>query len=45
VRGRLPSARLALRHPLGRPLTLPAYEPVATYPVTVRDGIVVVDVG
>jgi 3-phenylpropionate/trans-cinnamate dioxygenase ferredoxin subunit len=29
----------------GRPLTLPAYEPVATYPVTVRDGIVVVDVG
>jgi 3-phenylpropionate/trans-cinnamate dioxygenase ferredoxin subunit len=27
----------------GRPLTLPAYEPVATYPVVVRDGVVVVD--
>ena len=26
----------------GRPLTLPAYEPVTTYPVTVRDGVVVV---
>ena len=28
----------------GRPLTLPAYEPVETYPVSVRDdGMVVVD--
>jgi len=27
----------------GRPLTLPAYEPVATYPVGVRDGVVVVE--
>ena len=27
----------------GRPLTLPAYEPVATYPVSVRDGVVVVE--
>jgi 3-phenylpropionate/trans-cinnamate dioxygenase ferredoxin subunit len=27
----------------GRPLTLPAYVPVATYPVRVRDGDVVVD--
>ena len=27
----------------GRPLTLPAYQPVATYPVRVRDGLVVVD--
>ena len=27
----------------GRPLTLPAYLPVATYPVRVRDGLVVVD--
>ena len=24
----------------GRPLTLPAYEPVATYPVKVEDGVV-----
>jgi 3-phenylpropionate/trans-cinnamate dioxygenase ferredoxin component len=29
----------------GRPLTLPAYLPVATYPVSVRDGMVVVEVG
>lgn len=29
----------------GRPLTLPAYEPVETYPVRVEDGIVKVDVG
>jgi 3-phenylpropionate/trans-cinnamate dioxygenase ferredoxin component len=28
----------------GRPLTLPAYLPVETYPVTLRDGIVVVEV-
>ena len=28
----------------GRPLTLPAYLPVETYPVSVRDGMVVVDV-
>ena len=28
----------------GRPLTLPAYEPVATFPVRVEDGIVKVDV-
>jgi 3-phenylpropionate/trans-cinnamate dioxygenase ferredoxin subunit len=28
----------------GRPLTLPAFEPVDTYPVTVVDGIVKVDV-
>jgi len=29
----------------GRPLSLPAYEPVATYPVHVADGIVKVTVG
>ena len=29
----------------GRPLSLPAYEPVATYPVQVADGMVKVDVG
>jgi 3-phenylpropionate/trans-cinnamate dioxygenase ferredoxin subunit len=29
----------------GLPLTLPAYEPVETYPVRVEDGIVKVDVG
>jgi len=28
----------------GRPLSLPAFEPVATYPVTVEDGIVQVEV-
>ena len=28
----------------GRPLTLPAYEPVAVYPVRVVDGIVKVEV-
>jgi len=28
----------------GRPLTLPATEPVATYPVSVVDGVVRVDV-
>ncbi len=28
----------------GRPLTLPAYEPVATFPVSVVDGAVVVEV-
>ena len=28
----------------GRPLTLPAYEPVDTYPVRVVDGVVRVDV-
>ena len=28
----------------GRPLSLPAYEKVATYPVTVEDGIVQVEV-
>ncbi len=28
----------------GRPLTLPAYEPVETYPVRTEAGIVVVDV-
>ena len=27
----------------GRPLTLPAYVPVETFPVRVRDGVVVVD--
>jgi 3-phenylpropionate/trans-cinnamate dioxygenase ferredoxin subunit len=27
----------------GRPLTLPAYQPVDTYPVRVRDGLVVVE--
>ena len=27
----------------GRPLSLPAYEPVETYPVSVRDGVVVVE--
>jgi 3-phenylpropionate/trans-cinnamate dioxygenase ferredoxin subunit len=29
----------------GRPLSLPAYEPVATYPVSVVDGMVRVEVG
>jgi 3-phenylpropionate/trans-cinnamate dioxygenase ferredoxin component len=29
----------------GRPLSLPAYQPVATYPVRIVDGIVRVDVG
>jgi 3-phenylpropionate/trans-cinnamate dioxygenase ferredoxin subunit len=28
----------------GRPLTLPAYLPVDTFPVSVRDGVVVVEV-
>lgn len=28
----------------GRPLTLPAYEPVETFPVVVEDGVVKVDV-
>jgi 3-phenylpropionate/trans-cinnamate dioxygenase ferredoxin subunit len=28
----------------GRPMSLPAYEPVATYPVHVVDGVVKVDV-
>jgi 3-phenylpropionate/trans-cinnamate dioxygenase ferredoxin subunit len=28
----------------GRALTLPAFEPVATYPVTVEDGMVFVEV-
>ena len=28
----------------GRPLSLPAYEPVETYPVRVEDGMVVVTV-
>jgi 3-phenylpropionate/trans-cinnamate dioxygenase ferredoxin component len=28
----------------GRALSLPAFEPVATYPVTVEDGMVVVEV-
>ena len=27
----------------GRPMSLPAFEPVETYPVTVEDGIVKVD--
>jgi 3-phenylpropionate/trans-cinnamate dioxygenase ferredoxin subunit len=27
----------------GRPLTLPAYLPVETYPVSVREGVVVVE--
>ena len=29
----------------GRPLSLPAYQPVETYPVRIVDGIVRVDVG
>ena len=29
----------------GRPLSLPAYEPVEVYPVRVVDGTIVVDVG
>jgi 3-phenylpropionate/trans-cinnamate dioxygenase ferredoxin component len=29
----------------GRPLSLPAYQPVATYPVRIADGHVKVDVG
>ena len=27
----------------GRPLTLPAFQPVDTFPVSVRDGVVVVE--
>jgi 3-phenylpropionate/trans-cinnamate dioxygenase ferredoxin component len=27
----------------GRPLTLPAYLPVETYPVSIRDGVVVLE--
>ena len=30
--------------PSGRPLTLPAYLPVETYPVSVRDRMIVVEV-
>jgi 3-phenylpropionate/trans-cinnamate dioxygenase ferredoxin component len=29
----------------GIPMSLPAFEPVETFPVTVRDGVVVVEVG
>ena len=29
----------------GRPLSLPAFQPVETYPVTIVDGVVKVDVG
>jgi len=29
----------------GRPLSLPAYEPVEIYPVRIVDGVVTVDVG
>jgi 3-phenylpropionate/trans-cinnamate dioxygenase ferredoxin subunit len=29
----------------GRPLSLPAYEPVETYPVRIEDGVIVVDTG
>ena len=29
----------------GRPMSLPAFQPVATYPVRVVDGVVKVDVG
>jgi 3-phenylpropionate/trans-cinnamate dioxygenase ferredoxin subunit len=28
----------------GKPLTLPAYEPVETFPVTVRDGVIKIEV-
>ena len=28
----------------GRPLTLPAYEPVETFPVTVQDGVIKIEV-
>jgi 3-phenylpropionate/trans-cinnamate dioxygenase ferredoxin subunit len=28
----------------GRPISLPAYEPVATYPVRIADGVVRVDI-
>ncbi len=28
----------------GRPITLPAYEPVDTYPVRIEDGVIKVDV-
>ncbi|MHB8468952.1 MAG: non-heme iron oxygenase ferredoxin subunit [Gaiellaceae bacterium] len=29
----------------GRPLSLPAYEPVETFPVRIVDGMIVIDVG
>jgi 3-phenylpropionate/trans-cinnamate dioxygenase ferredoxin subunit len=28
----------------GRPLNLPAYRPVETYPVTVKDGVITIEV-
>ena len=28
----------------GKPLTLPAYEPVETFPVTVQDGVIKIEV-
>jgi 3-phenylpropionate/trans-cinnamate dioxygenase ferredoxin subunit len=53
VEGRLHEDRCAVECPrhgsefdlrTGRPLTLPAYEPVETFPVHVEDGIVKVEV-
>ena len=41
----LPAPRREHRHPHGRPRTLPAYEPVDTFPVRVEDGIVKLEVG
>ena len=40
----LPAARLGVRPRDRLALSLPAFEPVATYPVTVEDGIVLVEV-
>jgi 3-phenylpropionate/trans-cinnamate dioxygenase ferredoxin component len=53
VEGELDQARCAVECPrhgsvfdlrTGRPLNLPAYQPVETFPVTVEDGVVRVDV-
>ena len=44
VHRRLPPPRLAASTSVsGRALTLPAYQPVDIFPVSVRDGVVVVD--
>jgi 3-phenylpropionate/trans-cinnamate dioxygenase ferredoxin subunit len=53
VEGTLDQARCAVECPRhgsvfdlrsGKPLNLPAYEPVETFPVTVEDGVIRVDV-
>jgi 3-phenylpropionate/trans-cinnamate dioxygenase ferredoxin subunit len=53
VEGELDAARCAVECPRhgsvfdlrsGKPLNLPAYEPVETFPVSVEDGVIRVDV-